>query len=113
MRIRCLDAAVIGAYLTFPYVEEEVEEHKIGKRVIKCAVCLNKFEDDETLRLIPKCNHIFRTLGDLTPGSSHTSPVIPASSFGRSPRPPPRPLPRASLRLPPCLRSAIDNQPGS
>ena len=32
---------------------------KIGKGALECAVCLNEFEDDERLRLIPKCDHVF------------------------------------------------------
>ncbi|KAF9604768.1 hypothetical protein IFM89_010309 [Coptis chinensis] len=32
---------------------------KIGKGALECAVCLNEFEDDETLRLLPKCDHVF------------------------------------------------------
>ncbi|CAI9260139.1 unnamed protein product [Lactuca saligna] len=26
---------------------------------LECAVCLNEYEDEETLRLIPKCDHVF------------------------------------------------------
>ena len=33
----------------------------IGKEKLECAVCLREFEDDETLRLIPKCDHVFHT----------------------------------------------------
>ncbi|TYH46199.1 hypothetical protein ES332_D11G318700v1 [Gossypium tomentosum] len=52
-----LDTSVIE---TFPImVYSEVKGHKIGKEALECAVCLNKFEDDETLRLIPKCDHVF------------------------------------------------------
>ncbi|KAK8712557.1 hypothetical protein V6N13_147794 [Hibiscus sabdariffa] len=57
MRGRGLEAAVIE---TFPImVYSEVKDHKIGKGALECAVCLNEFEDDETLRLIPKCDHVF------------------------------------------------------
>ncbi|KAH1083611.1 hypothetical protein J1N35_023372 [Gossypium stocksii] len=52
-----LDTLVIE---TFPImVNSKVKGHKIGKRTLECAVFLNKFEDDETLRLIPKCDHVF------------------------------------------------------
>ncbi|XP_019187776.1 PREDICTED: E3 ubiquitin-protein ligase ATL31 [Ipomoea nil] len=54
---RGLDASVIETFPTFTYAE--VKEHQIGKGVLECAVCLNEFEDDETLRLIPKCDHVF------------------------------------------------------
>ncbi|KAF5740593.1 E3 ubiquitin-protein ligase ATL6-like [Tripterygium wilfordii] len=54
---RGLDPAVIENLPTFPY--SEVKELKIGKGALECAVCLMEFEDDETLRLIPKCDHVF------------------------------------------------------
>ncbi|OMP01302.1 Zinc finger, RING-type [Corchorus olitorius] len=54
---RGLDASVIESFPTFLY--SAVKGLKIGKDALECAVCLNEFEDDETLRLIPKCNHVF------------------------------------------------------
>ncbi|CAK9314938.1 unnamed protein product [Citrullus colocynthis] len=54
---RGLDPAVIETFPTLIY--SDVKEHKIGKSALECAVCLNEFEDDETLRLIPKCDHVF------------------------------------------------------
>ncbi|KAK7284327.1 hypothetical protein RJT34_19072 [Clitoria ternatea] len=54
---RGLDPAVID---TFPILEySEVKVHKIGKEALECAVCLCEFEETETLRLIPKCDHVF------------------------------------------------------
>ncbi|KAJ8762614.1 hypothetical protein K2173_008053 [Erythroxylum novogranatense] len=52
-----LEAAVIDTFPTFQY--SSVKGLKIGKGSLECAVCLNEFEDSETLRLIPKCNHVF------------------------------------------------------
>ncbi|KAM7272938.1 hypothetical protein ACFE04_027602 [Oxalis oulophora] len=54
---RGLNPEVISTFPTFPY--SDVKELKIGKGALECAVCLNEFEDDETLRLIPKCDHVF------------------------------------------------------
>ncbi|XAR52567.1 hypothetical protein NMG60_11020710 [Bertholletia excelsa] len=54
---RGLDTAVIETFPTFAY--SEVKGLKIGKGALECAVCLNEFEDEETLRLIPKCDHVF------------------------------------------------------
>lgn len=54
---RGLDDLVIETFPTFTYAE--VKDHHIGKGALECAVCLNEFEDDETLRLIPKCDHVF------------------------------------------------------
>lgn len=54
---RGLDPAVIETFPTLVY--SVVKGLKIGKGALECAVCLNEFEDDETLRLIPKCDHVF------------------------------------------------------
>ncbi|CAK9134003.1 unnamed protein product [Ilex paraguariensis] len=54
---RGLDPAVVDNFPTFAY--SEVKGRKIGKGALECAVCLNEFEDNETLRLIPKCDHVF------------------------------------------------------
>ncbi|KAL6989648.1 RING-type E3 ubiquitin transferase [Sarracenia purpurea var. burkii] len=54
---RGLDPAVIETFPTFVY--SVVKGLKVGKGALECAVCLNEFEDDETLRLIPKCDHVF------------------------------------------------------
>jgi len=38
-----------------------VKTLKAGKEDLECAVCLEKFEDEESLRLLPKCSHVFHT----------------------------------------------------
>ncbi|KAE8658955.1 putative Flavonol synthase/flavanone 3-hydroxylase [Hibiscus syriacus] len=55
--IRGLDPSVIESFPTFLY--STVKGFKIGKDTLECAVCLNEFEDDETLRMIPTCSHVF------------------------------------------------------
>uniref|UniRef100_A0A1J3F5L7 RING-type E3 ubiquitin transferase n=1 Tax=Noccaea caerulescens TaxID=107243 RepID=A0A1J3F5L7_NOCCA len=54
---RGLDASIIETFPTFVY--SEVKTQKIGKGALECAICLNEFEEDETLRLLPKCDHVF------------------------------------------------------
>ncbi|PIN07127.1 hypothetical protein CDL12_20309 [Handroanthus impetiginosus] len=54
---RGLDPSVIETFPTFSY--SEVKDHKIGKGTLECAVCLNEFEENDTLRLLPKCDHVF------------------------------------------------------
>ncbi|CAN1232818.1 E3 ubiquitin-protein ligase ATL6 [Linum perenne] len=54
---RGLDRDAIETFPTMVY--SAVKGLKIGKGALECAVCLNEFEDDETLRLIPKCDHVF------------------------------------------------------
>lgn len=38
-----------------------VKTLKEGKEDFECAVCLEKFQEDESLRLLPKCSHVFHT----------------------------------------------------
>lgn len=54
---RGLASEVLETFPTFAYAT--VKGLKIGKGALECAVCLNEFEDEETLRLIPKCDHVF------------------------------------------------------
>nr|XP_004289484.2 PREDICTED: E3 ubiquitin-protein ligase ATL31-like [Fragaria vesca subsp. vesca] len=56
-RRRGLDPAVIEKFPMFVY--SDVKDLKIGKGALECAVCLSEFEDYETLRLLPKCDHVF------------------------------------------------------
>lgn len=55
--VRGLDPAVVNTFPTFLY--SDVKGHKIGQSALECAVCLLEFEDDEILRLLPKCSHAF------------------------------------------------------
>ncbi|XP_077213556.1 E3 ubiquitin-protein ligase ATL6-like [Tasmannia lanceolata] len=52
-----LDRSVIETFPTFEY--SVVKGLKLGKGTLECAVCLSEFEDEETLRLLPKCDHVF------------------------------------------------------
>ncbi|XP_076949467.1 RING-H2 finger protein ATL11-like [Bidens hawaiensis] len=52
-----LDPAVIATFACFQY--SSVKGIKLGQTVLECAVCLNEFQDHETLRLLPKCSHVF------------------------------------------------------
>ncbi|KAI5654916.1 hypothetical protein M9H77_32103 [Catharanthus roseus] len=54
---RGLDPIIIDEFPMFLY--SDVKGLKLGKGALECAVCLNEFEDDETLRLLPKCSHVF------------------------------------------------------
>ncbi|OIW06331.1 hypothetical protein TanjilG_14976 [Lupinus angustifolius] len=45
---------------TFPILfYSTIKDLKKGKESLECAVCLNDFKDYDTLRLLPKCNHVF------------------------------------------------------
>ncbi|KAK1587559.1 hypothetical protein Q3G72_014187 [Acer saccharum] len=54
---RGLDPCVIESFPLFIY--SAVKDLKIGREALECAVCLSEFEDDDTLRLLPKCDHMF------------------------------------------------------
>lgn len=75
---RGIDAAVLETFPTLEY--STVKGLKIGKGALECAVCLCEFEDDETLRLIPKCDHVFHPECIDTWLESHTTcPVCRAN----------------------------------
>ncbi|KAJ8539468.1 hypothetical protein K7X08_013720 [Anisodus acutangulus] len=52
-----LDPDIIKTFPVFVY--SDVKALKLGKSILECAVCLNEFEDEETLRLLPNCYHVF------------------------------------------------------
>jgi E3 ubiquitin-protein ligase ATL6/9/15/31/42/55 len=54
---RGLDPAVVATFPIVPY--REIREHKIGRGVLECAVCLTAFEEGDDLRLLPHCSHAF------------------------------------------------------
>ncbi|CAM0944034.1 unnamed protein product [Alopecurus aequalis] len=58
-RTRGLDAAVVEAFPTMRYAEAKAL--RVGKKgaSLECAVCLSEFEDEERLRLLPRCSHAF------------------------------------------------------
>lgn len=88
-----LDAAVIETFPTFLYTT--VKGLKLGEGSLECAVCLNEFEDDETLRLIPKCNHVFHPdCIDAWLASHTTCPVCRANLV-----PEPGDLPLAAIHM--------------
>ncbi|KAK2659825.1 hypothetical protein Ddye_006358 [Dipteronia dyeriana] len=75
---RGLEPSVLNTFPTFLY--SSVKGLKIGKVCLECAVCLNEFEDDETLRLVPKCSHVFHPdCIDVWLASHTTCPVCRAN----------------------------------
>ncbi|XP_019173266.1 PREDICTED: RING-H2 finger protein ATL54-like [Ipomoea nil] len=56
IRTAGLHSSVIDAIGVCKYDKEA--EAVVGKRA-ECAVCLNLFQEDDTLRIMPKCNHAF------------------------------------------------------
>ncbi|KAF7149884.1 hypothetical protein RHSIM_Rhsim02G0007100 [Rhododendron simsii] len=50
---RGLDAALLGSLPVFLY-SAQTHPH-----VVECAVCLSEFEENEKVRVLPKCNHGF------------------------------------------------------
>uniref|UniRef100_A0A0D9VLA8 RING-type E3 ubiquitin transferase n=1 Tax=Leersia perrieri TaxID=77586 RepID=A0A0D9VLA8_9ORYZ len=63
-RPRGLDSSVVRAFPTMKYAEAKalrVGSTKVAAAAppLECAVCLSEFDDDETLRFLPKCSHAF------------------------------------------------------
>ncbi|RCV20815.1 hypothetical protein SETIT_4G088200v2 [Setaria italica] len=58
-RQRGLDPTVVASFPTMRYAE--AKELRVGGKdaALECAVCLSEFEDDEELRLLPRCSHAF------------------------------------------------------
>ncbi|CAA0817870.1 E3 ubiquitin-protein ligase ATL31 [Striga hermonthica] len=93
---RGLDPSVLETFPTFTYAE--VRHHKIGKDALECAVCLNEFQPEETLRLIPKCDHVFHPEFR----SHSTGHSLPAAVVQ-----PGENLERFTLRLPEQVRKEV------
>lgn len=73
-------------------------QYKKGDGLVEgteCAVCLNEFQEDETLRLLPKCDHAFHVPCIDTWLTSHTNcpmcraPIIMTGATTVPPQPPP------------------------
>ncbi|KAK3190312.1 hypothetical protein Dsin_029873 [Dipteronia sinensis] len=59
MEARGLDESVIRSIPIFQF-KKEAKNGEFGERSLcECAVCLNEFLDDEKLRRIPNCSHVF------------------------------------------------------
>ncbi|XP_059317531.1 RING-H2 finger protein ATL1-like [Lycium ferocissimum] len=59
---RGLDESVIRSIPVFKYKKREEKDVALGGNgtiPIECAVCLNEFQENEKLRVIPNCGHIF------------------------------------------------------
>lgn len=77
-----LDPAIIGTFPCFLY--SSVKEIKLEHSALECAICLNEFQDHETLRLLPKCSHVFhRECIDTWLASHVTCPVCRADLVQR------------------------------
>lgn len=95
---RGLENTVIETFPTFTYAE--VKDHHIGKGALECAVCLNEFEDDEMLRLIPKCDHVFHPeCIDAWLQSHVTCPVCRADLTPKPDEPAPAQAPEVNREL--------------
>ncbi|KAK3006303.1 hypothetical protein RJ639_016857 [Escallonia herrerae] len=70
-------------------------KYKSGEGLVEgteCSVCLSEFQDDETLRLLPKCNHAFHVPCIDTWLRSHTNcPMCRAGIVRSTPAPSPPP----------------------
>ncbi|XP_059650887.1 RING-H2 finger protein ATL16-like [Cornus florida] len=58
MENRGLDESVIRSIPIFQFKKKEEKEQSQTSRC-ECAVCLNEFQEEENLRVIPNCGHVF------------------------------------------------------
>lgn len=78
---RGLDELLIREIPTFQYSTSEGEERKIHK----CVVCLNEFNEQDTLRVLPNCNHGFHLdCIDIWLQSSANCPLCRLSISGKT-----------------------------
>ncbi|KAJ4957721.1 hypothetical protein NE237_024832 [Protea cynaroides] len=69
-----LDPSIIATFPKFMY--SSVKDHRRGKCDLECAVCLAEFEDNDELRLLTVCNHVFHPeCIDLWFGNHTTCPL--------------------------------------
>ncbi|KAJ4728655.1 RING-H2 finger protein ATL29-like [Melia azedarach] len=85
-----LDPSLIQAFPTFAY--STVKDFRREKYGLECAICLAEFEDDNMLRLLTVCYHVFhQECIDLWLESHKTCPVcrrdldLPQNSLEKSP----------------------------
>ncbi|XP_076892734.1 E3 ubiquitin-protein ligase ATL6-like [Bidens hawaiensis] len=52
-----LDRKVVECFPVLLY--SDVKHLKIGVKCLECAVCISEFADNESLRFLPKCHHVF------------------------------------------------------
>ncbi|ESQ38891.1 hypothetical protein EUTSA_v10001823mg [Eutrema salsugineum] len=75
---RGLEKDVIKSFPSFLY--SQVKGLKIGNGGVECAICLNEFENEETLRLMTPCSHAFHAdCIDVWLSSRSTCPVCRAN----------------------------------
>ncbi|CAN7008780.1 putative RING-H2 finger protein ATL37 [Brassica rapa] len=73
-----LDKDIIESFPFFLY--SEIKGLKVGKGGVECAICLNEFDDEETLRWMPPCSHTFHaSCIDVWLSSWSTCPVCRAN----------------------------------
>ncbi|XP_020596165.1 E3 ubiquitin-protein ligase ATL31-like [Phalaenopsis equestris] len=69
-----LDSYLLEKFPTMVY--SSVKAQKLGKESLECAVCLCEFEDDDVLRLLPRCSHVYhRDCIDVWFATHFTCPV--------------------------------------
>ncbi|KAK1288530.1 E3 ubiquitin-protein ligase ATL6 [Acorus calamus] len=89
---RGIEASALEAFPTFLY--SDVKGLKLGNDTLVCAICINEFEDDKTLRLLPKCDHVFHTDCIDTWLATHTTCPVCRSNLVPDP---PRIIPPAAV----------------
>lgn len=70
-----LDPDVVNSFPEFDY--SSVKEYRgVNSGALECAICLSEFQEDDSLRLIPECCHVFhKECIDLWLGAHTSCPV--------------------------------------
>ncbi|KAI4322750.1 hypothetical protein L6164_022416 [Bauhinia variegata] len=112
-----LDPTLIAALPVFVFKRKEGSQQNghDSSLVVECAVCLSALEDEEMVRLLPKCNHTFHVnCIDAWLASRSTCPVCRAKAEPRlepHPREPPAAAPALAHADAPTAPPSEQEQP--
>ncbi|KAL5568662.1 hypothetical protein UlMin_025237 [Ulmus minor] len=75
-----LDDATLGSFPKLLYAQAKLHKASGESNVSSCSICLADYKDEETLRLLPDCGHLFH-LGCVDPWLRHrpTCPICRTS----------------------------------
>ncbi|XP_010279175.1 PREDICTED: E3 ubiquitin-protein ligase ATL41-like [Nelumbo nucifera] len=86
---RGLDASVFASLPIFVYKQQTEQDQLGGATTTECAVCLSSLEEEERVRLLPNCKHLFHVQCiDMWLDSHTTCPVCRTEA---EPQPKPEP----------------------
>ncbi|CAN4097839.1 unnamed protein product [Withania somnifera] len=104
-----LDEALIKSITVFKYKKSD----GLLTEGIDCSVCLSEFQEDESLRLLPKCSHAFHVMCIDTWLKSHSNcPLCRAPITLSNASPPPLMEPQREIETTPQIQPERDIEMG-